>query len=527
MSAQPSTPVTLLRGGTVVDPVDGEYRADVLLSGDRIAALGDSATSAPDAEVVDADGLLILPGGIDVHSHADARVFDDDVQLALLRSGVTSVVAGQDGVSFAPGDGTYARDYFGPLNGDHPSYRGGGVAALLKGYDQTTRINVGYLVPAGTVRYEVMGRDPRPATPTQLSAMVALVRAGLADGALGLSTGLDYVPGCFADAAELAALCEPVAAVGGVYVTHMRGYEESTPTGIAEVVEICRRSGAAGHISHFHARSDLVAQSLETARAEGVDLTWDAYPYFRSFTLLSMVLLPKDLIREGNAAAAAQLRDPERRAALVQALGRSGEETIGPRWAERMRIALAGSQAYAFVEGQTIADAAAARGEDPLDLALRMLAESELATTTVVEIPSMRDDEHLARQYALPGATCGSDGIFLGGAPHPRAYGCFARLLSQFVRVRQDLSWQDAAAITSGTAAARFGLPRHGRVASGAIADLALVDPATIADRADYDVPTRLSTGIERVFVRGSLVLDGGELTPALAGRPLLPEHAA
>lgn len=507
-------------GGTVVDPQDGCRRADLLIEGDRIAAIAPELGDSGADRTIDAAGRMILPGAIDAHSHADARVFDDDVQLGLLRSGVTTVIAGQDGISFAPGDGAYATDYFGALNGSHPHYRGGGVAELLSGWDGRTRLNVGYLVPAGTVRYETRGREPGRPQPAELEAMMTMVREGMADGALGLSTGLDYVPGIFADVAELAAMCGPVAEAGGVYVSHIRGYEENAGGGIDELIEICRRSGVPGHVSHFHARPDLIEELLGRAASAGVELSWDAYPYFRGFTLLSMVLLPSELVMLGNAEAAAQLRDPAVRDRLAAdfAWRVTTHENLGDGWQHRIRIAGTGVPSDRDLEGLTLAEAGIRRGLDPLQVGYRLLADSELTTTTVMEIPQSRTDGHLARQFALPGACSGSDGIFFGGSPHPRGFGCVARMYGRFGRQRRDFDWPELTAITSGTAADRFGLTGRGRACVGAVADLVLMDPEAIADRADYDNPRELSVGIDQVLVRGRLVLDHGELTPELAG---------
>jgi N-acyl-D-amino-acid deacylase len=533
--------ITKLCDGTVVDPVEGSYAGDVIIDGERIAAIEPAPTggrlgepedvaaaglAATADRVIDAAGLLIMPGGIDAHSHADARVFDEDVQLALLRSGVTSIIAGQDGVSFAPGDGRYATEYFGPLNGIHPSYRGGGVGRLLDTWDGATRLNVGYLVPAGTVRYEVLGRRRRQPGDAELAAMVDLVRAGMSQGALGLSSGLDYVPGTFAGEAELAALCAPVAEAGGRYVSHIRGYEEDAPAAFEELINICRRSGAAGHVSHLHARPDLIAGLLERAGECGVDVSWDAYPYDRSFTLLSTALLPPELIMLGNEGAARRLREPAMIDRLTQTIGagiwRTDQEAgltgPGSSWAERAYVARAGTQAAASLEGYSLAEAGRRCGIDPIRLGLQLLADSGLTTTAVVRIARPRTDDQLAQQFRLPGACSGSDGIYLGGMPHPRGYGTSARMLSQFGRLRRDFNWPELAAITSGNAALRFGLGDRGRVTAGAIADLALVDPHHVADRADYGGPRRLSTGIAQVFVSGHQVLADGQLTGRLAG---------
>jgi len=272
----------LVRGGDVVDGTGAEpRRADVLVIGGLVAEVG-SPAARPGDTVLDATGRLVLPGLIDAHSHADGAVFRPGIQQALLRQGVTTVIAGQDGVSYAPGDGEWSSRYFAAINGPHPAFTGGSVADLLAGYDGTVPLSVGYLVPAGTVRQSVMGMDASAPTPAQLAQMVAVVAEGLADGALGLSTGLDYVPGIFADAAELAALCAPVAAAGGLYVTHMRGgYETAAAVGLAEVSEICRASGVRAHVSHYHVDAADGIRLIDDLAARGADVSFDMYPYTR------------------------------------------------------------------------------------------------------------------------------------------------------------------------------------------------------------------------------------------------------
>ena len=224
----------VLRGGSVVTP-DGPLRADVAIEAGTISRVGPVEAHAGD-RVTDVTGRLVVPGFVDAHSHADGLLADPEVQRALLRQGVTTVIVGQDGVSYAPGSGTYATDYFAAINGPHPAYRGGGVAAFLAAVDGASACNAAYLVPAGTLRHEVCGRDRAPATAEQRARMVALVATGMTEGALGLSTGLDYVPGIFQSAGEIAALCGPVARAGGVYVSHMRGgYEANAAAGITEI----------------------------------------------------------------------------------------------------------------------------------------------------------------------------------------------------------------------------------------------------------------------------------------------------
>src|ERR1700712_1963230 len=355
----------VLRGGTIADgPRKPAFAADVAVAAGEIHCVG-KVSAEPDDLVIDCRERVVMPGLIDAHSHAEAAVFDPAVALALLRQGVTSVITGQDGVSFAPGDGTYATQYFAALNGAHPGYSGGGVAALLAGYDDVIPLNVGYLVPHGTVRHEVMGAADRSPGAAELQRMSRLVAAGLADGALGLSTGLDYAPGYFADTAELIAVARPVAEVGAIYVSHMRGgYESNIGPGLAEVVEIATATGVSVHVSHLHGPAALIGTELAAARSAGADVSFDAYPYRRGCSLLAMPMLPPALLRLGSAAAADRLQDPtERGPGLRDWLPvMESRPDIGPGWADGITLAGIGAPEYRWAQGLTVGQAAARVG---------------------------------------------------------------------------------------------------------------------------------------------------------------------
>ncbi|REJ05195.1 N-acyl-D-aspartate/D-glutamate deacylase [Microbacterium bovistercoris] len=519
---------TVLRGGSVVTP-SGPVRADVAIVGATIAEVGD-VSALPDDVVVDATGRLILPGFIDAHSHADGLLRDADVTTALLRQGVTTIIGGQDGISYAPGDGAYASEYFAAINGPHPAYRGGGVAALLASVDGASPLNAGYLVPAGTVRFEVCGRRSGPASADERAQMADLVAQGMSEGALGLSTGLDYVPGIFQDADEIAALCVPVAAAGGVYVSHMRGgYENNTAAGITEMAEISRLAAAdAGaplpvHVSHLHADADIVLTQVDTLAAEGVDATFDAYPYIRGCTLLGMPLLPPEVSALTVDEAVARLTDAAGREALramcVQRA--SNSPSLGPDWPDMITLAHIAASEHDWAHGLTLREASARAGADPMDFALDLLAASRMESSAVMAVHNPRPATELARIFAHPGHLGGSDGIFIGKHPHPRAAGSFARYLREFVRELGTWSWADAVAHLSARPAQRFGLGRRGVIEAGAVADVLLVDPETVADGATYENPRELATGIDDVFVAGVRVLAGGEPTGAAPGRGL------
>jgi N-acyl-D-amino-acid deacylase len=510
----------VLRGGTLVDEREPRL-ADLAIEGETIAAIG-AVEALPGDRELDCRGRLVLPGFVDAHSHVDGLFGEASVQRALLRQGVTTVICGQDGVSYAPGDGAYATSYFAAINGPHPSYAGGGVRELLAAAGGPSAVNTAYLVPAGTVRQQVCGSSTAPAMPAQRAAMAELVEQGMRDGAVGLSTGLDYVPGVFATADEIAALCEPVARAGGVYVTHMRGgYELNSAAGVAEIVQIARTAGVRVHISHFHAPAEVVEEQLETLARAGVDASFDAYPYTRGCSLLSMPLLPPELSVLPLEAVLAAITDPAERARLRREwfprVARNA--SLGPEWPTMITLAHVAAPAYAWAHGLTLADAAERNDTDVIDFALDVLAASRLQVNVIMAVRHARPLAELARIFAHPAHMGGSDGIFIGAHPHPRARGTFARFLRAFVRETETWSWSDAARHLSAAPAARFGLGRRGRLEPGWVADLAVVDPLRVADRASYERPLEEAVGIDDVIVGGRLALAGGEPVQA-AGRP-------
>lgn len=520
----------IIRDVVVVDADGiGAAASDVLIAGERIEAIAPTgALDAGDAHVIDGRGRLLMPGFVDAHSHADGALFDRDVQLALLRQGVTTVIGGQDGVAYAPGDGAYATEYFAAINGPHPAYRGGGVAALLAAYDGVTALNAGTLVPAGTVRFEVIGRSTDAASPAELARMRALVADGLGEGALGLSTGLDYAPGVFAGTDELAALAVPLADAGAVYVSHMRGgYEANSAAGIAEVAAIARSSGARVHVSHFHAEPRLVQELLAELDRTGVDATFDAYPYTRGCSILSMPILPASLTVRPAAEVVAELADPGVRATLRAEWFPTitGYASLGPEWPSMLTLAHVAAPDYDWAHGLTIAEGAAEASArsggsiDAIDFALDVLVASRLEVNVVMAVQHERSDAGLAEILSHPAAIGGSDGIFIGRHPHPRARGSFSRYLAMLVREQAALGWADAAALVSARAAARFGLGDRGAVREGFVADLVLVDPDAVGATASYAEPLGLGIGIDDVLVAGVPVLAGGELTGATPGR--------
>jgi N-acyl-D-amino-acid deacylase len=515
-----------VRGGVVLDGTGGPGRpADIAVTDGRIAAVlprsaADSPVSAPvAAEVIDAAGRYVTPGFVDTHVHADAAALRPDVQLAALRQGVTTVLLGQDGLSFAPGSPStvdFVNRYFAAVNGTHPGLDGWtSVAGLLAGYTGRTALNTAYLVPHGTVRYEVMGAVDRAATPDELARMRRLIEDGLADGAVGLSTGLEYAPGRYADTAELVALS---ATLGGrPYVTHMRGYGTNAARGLAEAITVGLDAGVPVHVSHLHGDGAQLTDLLDRYRADGVDLTFDSYPYLRGSSTLALVTLPAELPTADLAATAAALRD---RATVARLRG---------EWPERLwpciTLSYVDDPEWVWAEGLTIPEAAARADLEPAELAVRLLLATDLRAGCVFDNNrgggAQRTEDSLRLLLRHPAQMGGSDGIYQGSRPHPRGYGAFARLLGRHVRQLGDWTWPEAVHHLAGRPAERFDLADRGLIAPGHAADLVVLDPATIADRATYPLPRVPAAGVSTVVVNGIVVLRDGALTGAMPGRGL------
>jgi N-acyl-D-amino-acid deacylase len=511
----------LIRGGWVLDGTGAPaLRADVGVRDGRIAAVGRLEAAAA-GRVIEATGRYVLPGFIDTHAHGDSAVLDPATQLAALSQGVTTLVLGQDGLSYAPGSPStveFVERYFAAVNGPRPAFAAGvdgplRVADLLAGYTGATALNTAYLVPHGTIRYEVMGAAARPAGEEERSRMLRLVEQGLADGAVGLSTGLEYAPGRYADAAELAYLCRPLGALP--YVTHMRGYEERAGSAMAEVATIARTAMVAAHVSHYHGPAHELVPMVDRLRGEGLDVTFDSYPYLRGSSILALVTLPDWLPTADAGATCAALAEPDVRRRL-----REG-------WPDGLWSAVTVSHAphpdWRWTEGLRLVDVAERSGRPAADVALDLLTATNLEVGCVFQQPPTNSEESVRALLRHPAHMTGSDGIYRGGHPHPRGYGTFARMLSRYVRELGDWTWEQAAVHLAGHPARRFGLADRGLVRTGFAADLAVLDPAGVTERATYEAPRTPAGGVSHAVVGGVVVLEKGELTGATPGRALRP----
>ncbi len=523
---------TLLRGGLVLDGSGSPGRvADVLLHGDRIAEVGRHLT-APGARIVDASGLAVAPGFIDMHAHSDLAVLTDSAHLAKVSQGVTTEVLGQDGLSYVPAtDATMPilREQLAGWNGipDGLDFSWRSVADYLAAVDaRGTAANVAYLVPQGSVRMAVVGTENRLATPAELDGMRAIVVAGMRDGAFGLSSGLTYVPGMFADTAELAALCAVVAEHGGFYAPHQRSYGAGALDAYAEMVAIARDTGCALHLTHAtmnfgvnRGRAGDLIDLIDGAIADGIDLTIDTYPYLAGSTTLS-ALLPSWSAVGGPEATIARLADPAVRASVaheLEVVGTDGCHGVPVDWAT-VEISGVRDAALSAAVGRTIAAIAADQGVPPTEAYFDLLVADRLGTSILQHVG---DEQNVRTMMRHPRHTGGSDGILVGAKPHPRSWGTFPRYLGHYAREEGVLTLEDAIVHLSARPAARLGLTDRGRITPGMIADLVLFDPATVADRATYDDPRRQAEGIPWVFVAGRPVIADGRRTGETPGRAL------
>ncbi len=511
---RPETADLLIRGARIVDGAGTPwYRANLAVSGDRIVAVGPVAPAA--AEVLDADGLVLAPGFIDMHAHSEYGLLVDPRALSKVAQGVTTEVLGEH-LSAGPVLGPAVDD---PMMVAPPVERDW---TTLGGYlDRIEAAGVGpnvlSYVGSGQVRASVIGYEERPATPAELDAMQTLVAEAMEEGAFALASGMAYIPNAFASTEELIALTRVAARHGGFYVSHLRSGLE----GLREGIEIAREAGTALEIHHLNSTSGArigdYADEIERARASGVEVTANVYPYIAGWTYLRS-LLPRWAQEGGVPRMLERLGDPEDRERLIAEL--AAGEAERPRW-ERTFV----SSFRDEVDGLSILDLGAARGASPEEALLDLLVEQE---GEGFQISFGNTEPNLRRALSLPFTHIGSDGSALAagmrtpmGKPHPRSFGTYPRVLARYVREERLLSLEEAIRKMTSAPANRLGLSDRGLLRPGMRADLVLFDPETVRDEASFEEPERYPTGIEWVFVNGVAVIAAGEPTGALPGRVL------
>lgn len=524
---------TLIRRATVVDGTETErYVADVLVAGDRIETIG--SVSPSDAEpdrVIDADGLALAPGFIDMHAHSDLALLLDPEHLAKLSQGVTTELLGQDGLSYAPVDDaalTVLRRKIAGWNSDPgpDAFTWRTVAGYLDRLDADAAGNAAYLVPHGVLRALVCGWEDVPATITDITAMCGLLRTAMAGGAVGMSAGLTYTPGMYADSAELLALCTVVGELGGFFAPHHRSYGKGALDAYAEMIDLTTRARCPLHLSHAvmnfgpnAGRGGELVSLLDQAIAAGADISLDTYPYLPGATTLSAVL-PSWSTSGSPDDTLARLRDPaalERLRADLEVNGSDGCHGVVAEW-DTIEISGVSRPSLSWAVGHTVAELAARDGREPFEVFVDLLVRDDLGTGILQHVGH---EENVRTIMRHPRHTGGSDGLLVGAKPHPRAWGTFPRYLGHYCRELGLFSLEECVGHLTGRAAARLGLRDRGLVRAGYAADLVLFDPDTVADTATYDRPRSPAAGIPYVLVNGEFAMDDGRRTDNVTGRAL------
>jgi N-acyl-D-amino-acid deacylase len=486
--------------------VDGSgnpwYNGDVGIRGDNIVAIGrlDGVSSKL---TIDARGLTVAPGFIDIHTHARRGIFEDPSAQNYIRQGVTTLIEGNDGSSPLP-----IAPFFEKL----------GAVRMAP--------NFGLFVGQGSIRQQVLGLENRKATPEEVVRIKDTARQAMQDGALGLSSGLFYVPGNFTPTEEVIEIAKVVAGFGGMYISHMRDEASGVVDSVRETIRIGEEGGLPTQVTHHKiigqenwGKSVETLRLVEEARARGVDATIDAYPYTASSTGTG-ALFPQWSLAGGQKALLERLSAPEQRTRITAEIVRRIKVDRGG--GDPKNIVMASCSFDPSLAGKSLADITAARGR-PVNF--------DTAAETAIEIQQKGgcsavfhaiNEEDVERILRSPYTMIGSDGEipqFGRGAPHPRSYGTFARVLARYVRDRKVLTLEDAVRKMSGYPAERLRLLDRGLLRPGMKADIVIFDPAKVQDKADFANPHQYAEGFREVIVNGELVISGGQLTKARPGR--------
>jgi N-acyl-D-amino-acid deacylase len=532
---QPPAFDIVIRGGTVYDGTGAPgRRGDVGIRGDRIASIGDlSGTGA--TNVVDASGLAVAPGFINMLSWSTESLLVDGRSQGEVREGVTTQIFGE-GSSMGPLTAEMKRRALEQMGDLKYEITWTTLSEYLRTLESRgVSQNVASFIGATTIREHVIGLEDRKPTAEQLDRMRALVRQEMEAGALGIGSSLIYAPAFYASTEELIELCKVAARYRGKYISHMRSEGNRLIEAVDELIRISREARLPAEIYHLKAagqenwpKMDRVIEKVEAARKEGLLITADMYTYTAGATGLD-ASMPPWVLDGGYDAAYKRLADPEMRKKIAAAI-----RTPSDDWenlyraagtADRVLLVEFKSDALKPLTGRTLSEVAKLRGEDPVDTIMNLVLEDRSRVGTVY---FMMSDENIRKQIVLPWVSFGSDAASMAPEPpftkssaHPRAYGNFARVLGKYVRDDKVLSLPDAIRKLSGLPATNLELDRRGFLKEGMFADVVVFDPATISDRATFQNPHQYATGMRQVFVNGAQVIRDGEHTGARPGRAL------
>jgi len=496
----------VIRNARIVDGTGSPwYRGDLAVKGDTIARIA-PRIDAPAARVIDAAGKVVAPGFIDIHTHARRGIFQVPTADNYVRQGVTTLIEGPDGSSPLP-----IRPFLERIESAHITP------------------NFALFVGQGSIRDAVIGPVNRKATDAEIEKMRGLVRQGMEDGAFGLSSGLFYVPGTFTPTAEVIELAKVAGRMGGIYISHMRDEATGVTQSVRETIEIGEKGGLPTQVTHHKiigkanwGKSADTLKLIDEARARGVDATIDQYPYTASSTSIQAALMPAYALEGGRPEVLKRLQNASMRSELRKETARLILEERGG--GDPNNVQLARCDWDHALDGKRLGDVTKGRGLEPT---IDNAAETAL---WIVEkggcsgIFHAISEDDLQRILKHPATMIGSDGevpIFGQANPHPRSYGTFVRVLGRYVRDLKTITLEDAVRKMSSFPAQRLGLADRGVLREGMKADIAVFDPATVADRATFEQPHQYAVGVTQVIVNGQVAFDEGTMTPARPGRVL------
>jgi N-acyl-D-amino-acid deacylase len=510
------------------------YYGDIAISADRIAAIGD-LHSAKAKQTIDAHGLVISPGFIDVQGQSEFNILVDGRAASKITQGVTTEITGE-GTSIAPANDRVFEDFRGEAEKYHVDLDWHSLDEYFRHFERARpAINLGTFVGAGGLREYVMGKDNRPATTAELDQMRQLVAQAMQQGAFGLSTALEYVPDVFASTDEIVELAKVAHSYGGVYFTHQRSESDKIFDSLEEVFAISQRAGISTTIWHLKAaypenfgKMPEVLKRIETARGRGIDVAASVYPYTRASNAL-IACFPSWVAEGGTEKMLARLRNPADRARAQKEMEAGGgdweNEWLGSGGAKGVMLVQVINPELKKYEGMNFEEIGHAMGKDPKDAAMDIAIADRGRSNVVI---SIMDEADVRATVSKSLVTFGSDseaqaedGPLSTTKAHPRAFGTFARVLAEYVRNEHTMSLEEAVRKMTSLAASRVGIMDRGILRPGMIADITIFDPASIQDKATYNDPLHYSVGVKDVFVNGKPVVLDGKITDERPGRAL------
>lgn len=522
----------VIRNGMVCDGSGNPWtRLDVGIREGKISKLGKIGTGEGKQEI-DASGHIVSPGFIDAHVHSDLICTIPETHKIRVLQGITTELFGQDGISVAPVSEktkTPWQKQMKGLNGDIGDWPWETVDEYLAFLETADLIgNATYLIPHGNIRTLVVGFEGREATEEESIEMRHLVEEGMRQGAFGISSGIQYPPCAYADINELIEICKGAAKYDGCFVVHIRNESNLSLEALDEVIEAARQSGIRLHVSHFKVCGNINRQKLEKAltklaeaRAEGIEVTFDQYPYTAASTMVQAIL-PPWAQADGTEAILDRLRNPKLRVMIKKEMLTNGEYDNPVRnngW-DNIVVASVSLDANKLYEGKSIQEIGSLLQQDPADAAMDLLLSEEAGATMIIH---WGVEEDVIKVMKDPIQMVASDGVF-GGKPHPRLYGSFARVLGKYSREEKLFSISEAIRKMTSAPAQLLRLEKRGFIREGYWADLVVFDPDDILDTATFEDPHRLSTGILHVLVNGELAVSGGEYLGVTNGKVIRSE---